>query len=257
MDSIQDRLIILKEPNSIIAESYRSLRVALSRGLSAGKRAFTIVSSWGGEGKSMVSANLAVSLSQLHMEVILVDGDLRRPTLSRVFDLDSEPGVLDVLERGLDPAPLVGRTPIPRLGVLPAGQSERNPGDLLGTGNFVRIVEALRKNDTLLVIDTPPMSVCGDALLMGVHTDGALVVVSPDKWQGESEPHFVQDLEDHKIDILGAVMNNADPKEILPGGGYGDYGYGYGYGYGEEPEELAPTKFSMSSLFSRGNNRSG
>ena len=77
--SIVDRLILLKEPNSNVAESYRSLRAALSRSLAKGKRKFLVVSSWGGEGKSMVSANLAVAFSQLLMDVVLIDGDLRPP----------------------------------------------------------------------------------------------------------------------------------------------------------------------------------
>jgi len=67
---------------------------------------------------------------------------------------------------------------------------------------------------------------------MGEATDGAVLVVSPEKWQGEAEVHFTQDLEDHGIEVYGVVLNNADPREKTPGSGAG-YGYGYGYGYGQ------------------------
>lgn len=255
--SIEDRLVLLSDPNSPIAESYRSLRAALSRSLAKGKRKFAIVSSWGGEGKSMVSANLAVSLTQLLMDVVLIDGDLRRPTLSRVFEIEPLPGVLNVLEHGIPAGELVCETSIERLFVMPAGQSDLNPGNLLGTGRFLSVIEALDHDDVCVVIDTPPMSACSDALLMATHCDGAVMVVSPDKWHGEAEAHFVQDLEDYGIEVLGAVMNNAEDKEALPGSGFGNYGtygqgYGQGYGqYGQEPEPPKTSRFSISGLFSK------
>lgn len=230
--------------------------------MAKGKRVFTVVSSWGGEGKSMVSANLAVSLTQLLMDVVLVDGDLRRPTLSRVFEHGDKPGILELLESEGDPNKFVCNTPIERLYVLPAGKSAVNPANLLGAGRFKTLLDKLRADDLAMVIDTSPISACSDALLMAEHTDGAIMVVSPEKWQGEAEAHFVQDLEDQGVDLLGAVMNNANHKELLPGSGYGNYGqygkYGYGKGYGmygtygqESEEDEQSGKFSISSLFRR------
>jgi capsular exopolysaccharide synthesis family protein len=208
----------------------------------------------------MVSANLATSLSQLLMDVVLVDGDLRRPTLSRVFEVENRPGVMELLESGGQVSKFVCGTPVERLYVLPAGKSAINPANLLGTGGFKRIMDEFRaEEDVAVVIDTSPVSACSDALLMATHTDGAIVVVSPDKWQGEAEAHFVQDLEDQGVELLGAVMNNADAKELLPGSGYGQYGqygqYGKGYGmygnYGQEHEAKPKKKFSLGSLFGR------
>lgn len=256
---IEERLIILKEPNSMVAESYRSLRAALSRSLAKGKRKFMIVSSWGGEGKSMVSANLAVAFSQLLMDVVLIDGDLRRPTLSRVFEHDDKPGLMELLEHGGSVEGSIYPTQLDRLFVLPAGSSKANPGDLLGKGTFGDVMRELSLADRCIVLDTSPLSACSDALLMGAHADGAVMVVSPDKWQGEAEAHFAQDLEDHGIDVLGAVLNKADAAEQSPGSGYG-YGYGYGKGYGrgygqgyghEHLAEQAEQKGFFKTLFSR------
>lgn len=238
--SIVDRLILLKEPNSNVAESYRSLRAALSRSLAKGKRKFLVVSSWGGEGKSMVSANLAVAFSQLLMDVVLVDGDLRRPTLSRVFEREDDPGLMNLMERGGDSRKYVYETPVERLFILPAGSSDRNPGDLLGKGALKGILDDVAGEEVCVVLDTSPLSACSDALLMGQATDGAILVVSPEKWQGEAEIHFAQDLEDHGIECLGVVLNNADPREKTPGSEYG-YGYGYGYGQYGEPKTKPPS----------------
>lgn len=251
---LKERLIILNEPNSAIAESYRSLRAVLSRSLAKGKNKFTIVSAWGGEGKSMVSANLAVAFSQLLMDVVLIDGDLRRPTLSRVFEREEKRGLLQLLEFGGSVKDCIYPTQLERLSVLPAGRSSSNPGDLLGKGNFGEILNDPSLRDVCVVLDTSPLSACSDALLMGPQTDGAIMIVSPDRWHGEEEAHFAQDLEDHGIDILGAVLNKADEGEQAPGSGYG---YGYGQGYGQEHHQdnhqKKESKGLLRSLFNRKN----
>lgn len=245
MMDIESRLIIIREPNSPVAESYRSLRATLSRSLTKGKRRFMVVSSWPGEGKSMVSANLAIALSQLLMEVILIDGDLRKPTVSRVFEHGDKPGVMDLLESEGEAGQLLCPTPIERLSILPAGRSRANPGDLLGKGGFHKIFDDPMISDKCVVLDTSPMSACSDALLMGPVMDGALMVVGPTKWQGEPEAHFAQDLEDHGIEILGAILNGADPSEQSSGS---SYGYGYGYGYGQEESQTPKKKGLLSKI---------
>lgn len=210
-----------------------------------------VVSAWGGEGKSMVSANLAVALSQLLMDVVLIDGDLRKPTLSRVFEHEDTPGIMNLLESDDNAENYLCTTPVERLTLLPAGRSNANPGDLLGKGGFERIFTAPSIADCCVVLDTSPISACSDALLMGESVDGAIMVVSPSKWQGEPEAHFAQDLEDHGIDILGAVLNGADPSEAASGASYGQgYGYGYGYGqdYGQEAKRTSKKKGLLAKI---------
>ena len=244
--SIENRLILLREPNSAVAESYRSLRATLSRSLAKGKRRFMMVSSWPGEGKSMVSANLAVALSQLFLDVILVDGDLRKPTLSRVFEHVEKPGLMNLLENGGSAKALICPTPLERLSILPAGQSSLNPGDLLGKGGFKSILDDLSTGENCLVLDTSPMSACSDAFLMGAHVDAAVMVVTPEKWQGEPEAHYAQDLEEHGIDVLGVILNNADMSEQASGSGYG---YGYGYGQTAAPKKKLKPGNLLSRIF--------
>ena len=197
----------------------------------------------------MVSANLAVAFSQLLMDVVLIDGDLRRPTLSRVFQQEKKRGLMDLLESGGSLGDIIYSTPVERLSIIPAGQSGTNPGNLLGKGGFGQLLSDAALTDRCVVIDTSPLSACSDALLMGIHTDGAVMVVSPEKWQGEPEAHYVQDLEDHGIEVLGAVLNNADASEQSHGA---SYGYGYGQAYGQETSAGQDKRSGiLSTLFRR------
>lgn len=182
-----------------------------------------IVSAWPGDGKSMVCTNLAVLLGQLHLKVLLIDGDLRRPTISRVFSAQDKLGLTDSLDQG---APQLGyKTKITNLYVLPRGICAINPANLLTPDRLQRAFQPLRDQYDAIIMDTPPMSACSDALLLGGTSDGAFMVVSPQGWDGEVEARYSRQLSDHEIPLIGVVLNGARGAEQ-------GYGYGYGYGYG-------------------------
>ena len=225
MNKVQEPIIMIAESNGAVAEAYRSLRVALSKQLALGKKVFAFVSAWPGDGKSMVCTNVAVGLSQLHQKVLLVDGDLRRPTISRVFGAHTRPGLADDLETLPDNIFCGYATKYPNAWVLPRGLSEKNPANLLSPDRLGRVFGVLRSNFDVIVIDTPPLSACSDALLLGAQSDGAAMVVSPKGWDGEVEARYKQQLVEHGIDVIGVVLNGARGAESL------GYGYGYGYGY--------------------------
>lgn len=212
------------DPNGVVAEAYRSLRVSISKHLASGKRVFTMVSAWPGDGKSMVCANLAAGLAQLHQKVLLIDGDLRRPTLSRVFGATDVKGVSDDLEQPIDNPCLGYKSQYANLHLLPRGRSEKNPADLLVAERLERLFTLLRKEYDCVIIDTSPLSACSDALIWARVSDGATMVVSPKNWDGEVEVRYKQQLIEHDIPIVGVVLNGA--------AGVGNHGYGYGYGYG-------------------------
>lgn len=222
MSEKQSPIAILAEPNGAIAEAYRNLRVTVSKHLSQGQSTFCIVSAWPGDGKSMVCTNLAVALGQLHLKVLLLDGDLRRPTISRVFSAHEKLGFTDCLDQGIS---LSGyKTKISNLHIMPRGVCEKNPANLLNPERLQRVLMPLKDEYDAIVMDTPPLSACSDALLMGGVADSAIMVVSPKGWDGEAESRYKQQLLDHEITLIGAVLNGA--------GGSERYGYGYGYGYG-------------------------
>lgn len=224
------------ETNGPIAEAFRSLRANLSRQLAAGKRNICLVSSWPGDGKSMACANLAVSLGQLHLRVLLIDGDLRKPTLSRVFGLADRPGLTDALESASSAVPMIYETHLPQLQVLPRGLSEANPANLVGRSCLGEVLRSAQGAADCTIIDTPPLSACSDAFLLAAHCDLTLMVVSPKGWDGDVELRYKQQLAEHGVPLHGVILNGANEKER--------YGYGYGYGsskegygnYGTSPE---------------------
>lgn len=224
MNKQSELIVLAADPNSAVAEAYRTLRVALSKQLAQGMKVFCFVSAWPGDGKSMVCTNVAASIGQLHQKVLLIDGDLRRPTISRVFGAHQKPGITEDLESGQGSIHPGYKTKYANLSVLPRGMSEQNPSNLLAPDRLARVIASLRDTYDVIIIDTPPLSACSDALLWGSQADGAAMVISPLGWDGEVEARYKQQLVDHGVPVFGAILNGAQGAE--------SHGYGYGYGYG-------------------------
>lgn len=219
--SVGEHLVLLREPHSQVTESYRSLRAKLQVPLARGLQAFCLVSAWGRDGKSTVALNLAHSLSQLFHDVVLVDCDLRKPTLTRLFELEGRPGLSDLLAEGGDPAACLHPTPADRMSFLPAGTRLDNPADLLHRGHLSRVFEWLRSNDRIVVVDTSPVEACSDALLLGPTVGAALMVVNAVQWEGEVEQRLKKSLLEHRFDILGVVLNGVAQVDSRKTYGYG------------------------------------
>ena len=120
---------ILAEPNGMVAEAFRNLRVALSKYIGQQRSRFLVVSAFPGDGKSNICVNLAAALGQLHLRVLLVDGDLRRPTISRVFSAQNLVGLTDSLDQASQAKSY--KTRIPNLELVPRGTCDKNPANLL------------------------------------------------------------------------------------------------------------------------------
>lgn len=241
--------VILSQPNGAVAEAYRTLRIAVQRKMVTGQGVFTIASSFPGDGKSMCCSNLAIAMTQLHLRVLLIDADIRSPTLSRVFGATKLKGLTDILEGNLAPDQSVLETQVENLFFLPSGSSRENPSNLLGREKFSNSLSYFRNTYDCVLIDTPPLSACSDTLLIGVHTDGAIMVVSPKNWVGEVEQRYKAQIEENGIEVLGVIVNGAALKDSAHYGyGYG-YGYGkaYGYGYGNNNDDGARGKASAAS----------
>lgn len=256
----REPIIVVTESNSAVAEAYRNLRVAIAQHLARDVKCLTLVSAWPGDGKSMVCTNLAVALGQLHQKVLLIDGDLRRPTISRVFGAHRLSGLSDDLERPGDSPNMGYETKFTGLFVLPRGLSESNPANLLGPGGLSRVFGAYREAYDCIIVDTPPLSACSDALLLGAQSDGAVLIVSPKGWDGEVEIRYKQKLAEHGIPLLGVVLNGAKGAESHGYGyGYGSYGSTYGYGgnygvygdSGQTKKKSAPVKSGFAWPWAR------
>jgi len=203
-------LVTLSHPRSPSSEAYRTLRTNL-RFLSLDKplRTLLVTSPGAEEGKSTTLANLAVAIAQGEQKVILVDCDLRRPRLHRLFGLRQEPGLTTMMveEKAMEEPPLQ-HTKVPGLALLSSGPLPPSPADLLGSGRMDRVLEVLADQADILLLDAPPVVAVSDAAVLATKVDGVVLVVSAGHTKRESGQVAKARLEKVNARILGAVLTN-------------------------------------------------
>jgi succinoglycan biosynthesis transport protein ExoP len=198
-----------KEPFS---EGYRVLRAAL-HGPAGQGQVLVVTSTLPGEGKSLTAVNLALSLASADERVLLVDADMRRPTLNTLLGMRRTPGLCEVLTgvAGLEAA--VQRVPGTRLRILTAGTPvESNPADLLATSGFRELLMTLRASYDRIVLDTPPAGALADALTLSPLAEGVLVVARCGKVTGSALSQALERLAQARAHVVGVVLNRARPE---------------------------------------------
>ncbi len=212
-------LVTLTDPRSPVSEAYRTLRTNLSfYSLDNPIRTLVVTSAAPGEGKSTTVANLAVTMAQSGRRTILVDCDLRRPSLHTLFDVSDQPGLTNMVLDEMD-APLQ-QTNVENLWLLASGAKPPNPADLLGTQKVDRVIEKLVAQADIVLFDAPPVMAVTDAAVLGAKVDGVLLVISAGKTRREHAERAKELLEKAKVRIVGATLTNA-PKDSSLGGYYG------------------------------------
>jgi capsular exopolysaccharide synthesis family protein len=222
-----EHLITISDPRSPLAESIRSLRTSVQvAGLMEPMRSLMITSSGPGEGKTFVAMNLAVSLAQSGSRVLLVDTDLRKPSVHDVFELPREPGFTNlVVDRQARPADFVQSTSIENLSVLTCGTIPPNPAELLGSTRAVQVMEELEQQVDIVVYDSPPAATVTDAVIIAPRVDAILQVVLAGKTRIDLVRRCRAVLERTGAHILGPVLNRVSQPDM----GYYSYYYSYGY----------------------------
>jgi succinoglycan biosynthesis transport protein ExoP len=222
---IEDGIAILEEPDGAIAESFRTLRAAL--GLlddSGAHRVFLFTSGVPGEGKSYCSINYAISLAQLGRKTLLIDSDLRLPSIEPIFFKDKKVNGLSVLLEGkatLDQC--YYPTIVPNLFVMPAGRRSQTPSELIANTDFPRLITAVSAEFDDVVIDSSPVHAVSDTLLIAKHADVVCLVVHASKTPAKVALRAVQKLEGANAKPAGFILNRL-PKSSA------DYYYYYGGG---------------------------
>ena len=209
--SVDPHLVVYHEPQSALAEQYRTFRTNLiALNPEGAPRALAVTSTIKGEGKSVTVANLALALAELpDTRVLVVDGDLRAPMQAKLFGLPREPGLADLV---LDFAPLektVARTTIPGLNVLAAGRPVKNPSELLGSSRTSDLVSALKAEYNYILFDTPPSLPFADAAVLGHRLDGILLVVRVDHTARSQATRAVDLLRNAGCNVLGTFLAGA------------------------------------------------
>lgn len=225
-----DWAVLLHAPESHIAEAFRSLRTALTIKNDEGSRVILVTSAVPGEGKSFCSANAALAFAQMGLNTLLIDADLRRPRLAKMFEsADKTSGLTDHLENGTPLSKLIAPTKSPALHLLTAGTVARNPAELLSGTNLERLFRdpALAAFDRI-VIDSAPINAVSDTLNLVKYAESICLVVRAEKTPRGSIRRAYHELLEAGARGVGLVLNR------LPANGAEGYYY-YGTGkYGSE-----------------------
>ncbi|MEZ4866303.1 MAG: polysaccharide biosynthesis tyrosine autokinase [Caldilineaceae bacterium] len=234
-NDLSDSLIMLKAPRSPIAESIRALRTSVHMaGIKEPIRSLLITSAGPGEGKTFVTTNLAVSMAQAGKRVILVDLDLRKPQVHKRFGLRAEPGFSNLVVDRADYtlAETLQPTLVPNLRILACGTIPPNPAELLSSEYAAAVMEALKQEADMIIIDTAPAATVTDAILIAPLVDGVLQVVNARGPRIDLVRRTKDFLERSGARVIGPVLNRV---AIIDLGYYANYYYYGGY-YNSEHE---------------------
>ncbi len=208
------QLIVAKEPFSPASESYRMIRNNIQfMSIDKPGRSILVTSPTPGEGKSSTAINLAIAMAQNGYRTILVDADMRKPTLHEVFRFPRGIGLTNQF-RSLDPGENIPlwETEINNLQLLTAGELPPNPSELLGSQRMDIIVSSLKDKADMIIIDSPPAAFIADATVLSKRVDGVVIVVSAGKTRRDVARRAVFNLQQSGANILGVVLNRAPAK---------------------------------------------
>jgi protein-tyrosine kinase len=229
-----ERLLKVTGVSGHLSELFRVLRSRILLPATDGKKLETVLvtSTAPGEGKSFISANLAISLARgMDQYCLLVDCDLRRPSLAKLFGMANDPGLSEYLQTKCDVTGLIQKTSIAKLSLLASGQPPTNPSELLGSSCMHGFVQELtaRYDDRFIIFDSPPIKAASETSVLARHVDGVVLVV---RWGASGRDHVKRVIEDiGREKIIGIVFNgyksNLIESKVFK---YSDY-YQYDYTY--------------------------
>ncbi|MFH1981096.1 MAG: polysaccharide biosynthesis tyrosine autokinase [Pseudomonadota bacterium] len=219
-------------PKSTASEAYRGVRTNILFSSADHEPQVLLVTSAGPqEGKTLTSVNLAVTMAQSGSRVVIIDCDLRRPKLHKMFSLQRDKGMSNLLVGNMTVKDTIVQTAVPNLWIIPSGPVPPNPSEMLGSNRMKDLLAALRKDFKRIIIDSPPISAVTDAAVLTQAIDGAVLVVRSNDKSREMIKDCIDRLKAVNAPILGAVLNGVDTGK----NGYYYYQYYYYY-YGEEGE---------------------
>lgn len=198
----------LHRPDSATAEAFRSVRTALLvYAESQEARVIQVTSPLPGDGKTTFASNLALAIAQSGKEVLLIDADMRRPQVHRMFGMANETGTSDVLAGQADVFDVVRATQFEGLSLITSGSTPANPAELLTTQRLSYLVHSVQQKFDVVLIDTPPLLAVSDPCVVASQADGLLLVLRMEKSEQASAQRAAELLDTHGVTVLGAVAN--------------------------------------------------
>jgi len=223
----------LRKP-SVLAEAFRATLTSI---LFVGEngtrpRVVALTSANASDGKTTVTTNLAIAMAEVRGNVLVIDADMRRPRLHDLFEVTNERGLSELLREPILSGEVISKsiqqTRVPGLAVLTAGATTHSSANLLHSANLGDLLDKLKEQYDMVLIDTPPMLQIADARLVGRYADAVVLVARARKTTRDAIIAAYQRLAEDRIRVLGTVLNDWNPKRAS--GGY--YGYYRAYGYG-------------------------
>lgn len=229
-------LVTQNDPKNPAAEAYRVIRTGIQFA-QAGKELQTIAltSCMPNEGKSTTIANLAVVLTQAGKSVLLIDCDMRNPTVHKNFNLSNKVGLSSCISMGTALSDAVQKTSIEGLYALTGGVIPPNPSELLGSEQMKNVLQRAKEQYDYVLIDTPPVMPVTDALIVSRFVDGMILVIASAEVKVEMARDVKNQLVNAGANILGVVLNKVHSE-------HHGYGYGYYYYYGNDGEKHNKSK---------------
>ena len=225
--NLKRRLITKEDPKSPISEAYRSLRTSMLFSTSKEIKSILVSSAGPGEGKTTTVANLAITYANLGKKTILVDTDLRRPVVHKVFNLDREPGVTNFLAGQTDEiATLVKKTEIENLSIITSGVIPPNPSEILGSQRMIDMLKTLESEWDMVLFDSPPLVAVTDANMISREIDSIVLIVKVGQTDKKAFHHTISNLRNINAPLGGIIMNAVSNKSS-----YGSYYYYYYHQY--------------------------
>jgi protein-tyrosine kinase len=217
-------VITHSDPKSPISEAYRVLRTNIQySSIDRPLKTIVVTSSGPMEGKTTTVSNLAVAFAQSGSKVLLVDGDLRKPKIHKVFWSANETGLTNFLAAHDDHMKYIRQSAVPNLDILPSGTIPPNPSELLSSNSMKNFINNVKEAYDLIIIDSPPVGSVTDASIISTYVDGTILVVNSGKVAIDALKKTRELLEKVNANIIGVVLNNVDKKAR------GSYYYQYYY----------------------------
>jgi len=234
-------LIPHTDSRSPVAEAYRAFRTSLLLASAKSPKVIVITSSFAREGKTTTSINLATVLAQMGRPVLLVDADLRRPRIQKVFRGKMNLGLVNYLAANIPIEDVIQETEVPNLSVMLSGPIPPNPSELLASDRMKQMIENVRGKFAYVIFDSPPVLAVTDAIVLAASADGVVLTIHGGQTPREHVQRSAERLRHSNIPVLGALLNNLDLSQ---------YGYTYRKSYydyyesddaGEEPKKARKT----------------
>lgn len=235
--------VVLDETDSPVSESFRTIKTRIQHSWadSSLPKLILITSPAESEGKSFVAANLAGSFSQSNKRTLLVDCDLRRPTIHVKMGVDKKPGLSDYLSRKLKLDDLIRKTNTNNLSFITSGSVPSNPAEIFESKAFINFLKEIRDFFDVVILDSPPIIAVVDSEILAKQVDGTILVISADKTENRLMKDAVDLLKRNKVAFFGTVLNNFKNKS-----GYGYY-YKYNYNYSRSSNQTGKRNYKLKS----------